>query len=191
MINFKNEPSEIDQLTEEKKKLLSENIQLRSEQQNTFFALEKNVQTIDELKIKNHLQEKSIAELQKNNKFLTSNVAKLQYVLKTNERSIATLTEQLANEKKISFELNHQKNILNDRTKQIQIAANKKTNKKSNGETNNIFEADKIVSHRIEDGERLYRIRWVGFGPKNDTWEREKNLLCPSLLKEYFEKKTH
>ncbi|XP_017155476.1 chromodomain-helicase-DNA-binding protein 1 isoform X1 [Drosophila miranda] len=31
----------------------------------------------------------------------------------------------------------------------------------------------------------LYRIRWKGFGPKDDTWEPEKNLSCGGLIEKY------
>ncbi|XP_020798015.1 heterochromatin protein 1 isoform X2 [Drosophila serrata] len=36
-----------------------------------------------------------------------------------------------------------------------------------------------------DDGSNIYRIRWKGFGPKDDTWEPEANLFCEGLIEKY------
>ncbi|KAH8287067.1 hypothetical protein KR054_001749 [Drosophila jambulina] len=36
-----------------------------------------------------------------------------------------------------------------------------------------------------DDGSNLYRIRWKGFGAKDDTWEPESNLFCEGLIEKY------
>ncbi|CAD5206075.1 unnamed protein product [Bursaphelenchus okinawaensis] len=43
--------------------------------------------------------------------------------------------------------------------------------------TDDLFEIQKIVGHKWEGRKLLYRIRWVGYGPGDDTWEPEENLL--------------
>ena len=61
---------------------------------------------------------------------------------------------------------------------------------------NEEFFIDTIVSHKInrnkrhadaKDGDILYRVRWVGYGPKDDTWEPLPNLTRPHVIR-YHEK---
>merc|ERR1711917_219063 len=47
------------------------------------------------------------------------------------------------------------------------------------------YEVDKIVDDKIEDGEKMYLIRWKGFASDDDTWEPISNLECPDNIKEY------
>ncbi|CAD5208549.1 unnamed protein product [Bursaphelenchus xylophilus] len=43
--------------------------------------------------------------------------------------------------------------------------------------TDDVYEIQKIVGHKFEGRKVLFRIRWVGYGPGDDTWEPEGNLL--------------
>lgn len=47
------------------------------------------------------------------------------------------------------------------------------------------FEVAKIVDERMDGGKKYYRIRWKGYGAKDDTWELKKSLNCPEKIKEY------
>uniref|UniRef100_A0A914UYZ6 Chromo domain-containing protein n=1 Tax=Plectus sambesii TaxID=2011161 RepID=A0A914UYZ6_9BILA len=53
------------------------------------------------------------------------------------------------------------------------------------------FEVEGVVDERVECGQKVYRIRWKGFGPEGDTWEPEDNLSegCAALLEEYSRSK--
>lgn len=51
------------------------------------------------------------------------------------------------------------------------------------------FEVAKIVDERMDGGKKYFRIRWKGYGPKNDTWELKKSLNCPDKIKEYEDSK--
>lgn len=42
---------------------------------------------------------------------------------------------------------------------------------------------DKLVS------ERHYLVQWKGFDQSHDSWERESNLSCPTILKKYKQSK--
>ena len=63
---------------------------------------------------------------------------------------------------------------------------------------NNEFFIDTVVSHKVNRdkrhadakvGDTLYRVRWVGYGPKDDTWEPLPNLTCSHVIR-YHEKTT-
>ncbi|CAL4130489.1 unnamed protein product, partial [Meganyctiphanes norvegica] len=45
---------------------------------------------------------------------------------------------------------------------------------------------EKIVADRKKNGTRQYRVQWVGWDPKFNTWEPEENLQnCIKLLNKY------
>lgn len=73
------------------------------------------------------------------------------------------------------------------RTRQKQ----KQVGKKSNKEREEEYELEKIVEHvEYEDGDRDYRVRFAGFGPTEDIWIPEHELLetAAELVSEYQEK---
>ena len=45
------------------------------------------------------------------------------------------------------------------------------------------FEVAKILAVRSIDGRKEYRVRWKGFGSKDDAWVPEKD--CNSTIKNY------
>ena len=55
------------------------------------------------------------------------------------------------------------------------------------------FEVEKIVDYQeIHDsgGKHLrYLVRWIGFGPEDDSWVDENNLECPSILETFWKRK--
>jgi hypothetical protein len=53
-------------------------------------------------------------------------------------------------------------------------------------------QVEEILDQRMskKDGEkREFKIRWKGYGPKEDTWEIEDNLHCEDLLNAFWEKR--
>jgi hypothetical protein len=48
------------------------------------------------------------------------------------------------------------------------------------------YEVEAIVKHRKINGEVKYLLKWKGFPESENTWEREANLECPSLVQEYW-----
>ena len=57
---------------------------------------------------------------------------------------------------------------------------------------NNEFYIDTVVSHKLNRNKRhpdakvgdiLYRVRWVGYGPKDDTWEPLPNLTRSHVIR--------
>lgn len=50
-------------------------------------------------------------------------------------------------------------------------------------EVHGVFEVEKVVSHRSGASGREYRVRWLGFGARDDTWEPEEvrsSLVSPT-----------
>ncbi|XP_064627542.1 M-phase phosphoprotein 8-like [Lineus longissimus] len=49
-----------------------------------------------------------------------------------------------------------------------------------------VFEVEKIVGISKIDGQTMYKVRWVGYGPANDTYEPYDNLLsCVDMIADY------
>jgi hypothetical protein len=55
--------------------------------------------------------------------------------------------------------------------------------------TDKAYEVERIIAHNADvDGELLYKIRWKGYSPKDDTWEPYENLNCHERIHEYWER---
>ncbi|KAL7318864.1 Chromobox protein 5 [Mucor circinelloides] len=51
------------------------------------------------------------------------------------------------------------------------------------------YEVEEIVQMVITDkGERIFEIKWKGYDSSENTFEPERNLNCPELLKEFLKK---
>ncbi|XP_045198058.2 M-phase phosphoprotein 8-like [Mercenaria mercenaria] len=54
-----------------------------------------------------------------------------------------------------------------------------------------LFEVDKIIGKSKIKGSIVYKVRWKGYGPEDDTWEPRENLeSCQDLIEEYDAKQT-
>ena len=48
------------------------------------------------------------------------------------------------------------------------------------------YEVEDIVDHRLRNGLREYRVRWVDYGSEDDTWQVEDELIgAKEVLREY------
>lgn len=54
------------------------------------------------------------------------------------------------------------------------------------GDSNDVFEVEKILNHKVSKGVTLYKLKWKGFPISDCTWERESDLDCPDLLNQYW-----
>lgn len=57
-----------------------------------------------------------------------------------------------------------------------------KSTNDADGIDDNVYEVEKIIRHQYS---REYLVRWKPFGPDDDTWEKESNLNCPTILNKY------
>ncbi|XP_055357576.1 inactive protein tyrosine kinase pTKL-like [Paramacrobiotus metropolitanus] len=62
-----------------------------------------------------------------------------------------------------------------------------KPKKPAQEETSYVVEA--VVSKKKENGETFYKIRWAGYGSKDDSWVSEKNCSCHWAIKKFEEEK--
>ena len=47
------------------------------------------------------------------------------------------------------------------------------------------FAVHYLIAERIVRKQRQFRVRWVGYGPKDDTWEAEESILTPVLIENF------
>lgn len=64
----------------------------------------------------------------------------------------------------------------------------KKRKKEENEDPEKEYEVEKIISMVEQKKGRVFRIRWKGYRPQQDTWEPEDNLNCKDLIEKFLEK---
>lgn len=52
-----------------------------------------------------------------------------------------------------------------------------------------MFQVDRIVGERVIKNKVQYKVRWVGYGTDDESWENESQLDCPDMLEEYLQEK--
>ena len=52
-----------------------------------------------------------------------------------------------------------------------------------NEDSGEVYDVEKILAKCIEDGVKLYRIKWMGFPVRDATWEAEGSLSCDAKLR--------
>lgn len=172
--------------TAEKNNLIAEIVALKSENQMCCFQLNE--------KKKELIANKEEAD----QKFLELNnqIATLTSKLKIAEAEAFQLKKDAAEKQAIDkqnfADLVREKKILIARINQLQSSAivnsqNDQSDKR--GSDANIFEVDKVLADKRIGRTRYFLIRWKGFSQADDTWEKEENLLDPTILKEYMQSK--
>lgn len=83
--------------------------------------------------------------------------------------------------------LRREKNVLSAQIKQLLLATNAENTTQSENSSEEDYEVDFIRDHKIyKNGIRRFLIRWKNFPPKFDSWEKENNLNCPDILRQYL-----
>lgn len=47
------------------------------------------------------------------------------------------------------------------------------------------YEVEKIISKRLKNGKIQFRLKWVGFSSKFNSWVNLDNINCPDLIREF------
>merc|ERR1711990_289868 len=61
--------------------------------------------------------------------------------------------------------------------------------KMSESESGEEFDVEEILDDKIEDGEKMYLIKWRGYSQDDNTWEPISNLDCPDNIANYEREK--
>lgn len=170
----------------EKSNLVAEIVSLKSENQKICFELNKKK---NELIIFKQENEQKFRQL---NEQITALSSKLKVAeAEAYELKKTTSEKQALDAKRISDLISENK-VLTARIKQIQSGAllnSPSVKEHSVHEDPDVFEVEKVIDDRMKGKKREYLIRWKGYGPKDDTWEKADNLMCPSILEDYMESK--
>lgn len=103
-------------------------------------------------------------------------------------------SKQNENDKKTIAGLTCDNQTLKARIKQLQVGINhhsafEMSNENFGNESNeNVYEVEELIDHKRKKDGMYFLIRWANFTSKDDTWERESNLMCFDLLNEYKQK---
>lgn len=153
---------QIDALKQEKADLVQELIAMKADNQKFYFEIKSQKQTIAVLEAERIELHKKVSDQQK---LVTE-------ITRENNKSKAKIKQLMASACASTLEKeNHladdvEKNSLVDKVE---------------------YEVEAILKHSGKKGKRRFLIRWKGYSPNSDTWEKETNLNCPQMLKTYLE----
>lgn len=51
-----------------------------------------------------------------------------------------------------------------------------------------VYQAERIIDHKVQRGKRFFLIKWHGWDVSNNTWEPERNILDKLLIDNYFKR---
>lgn len=162
---------------EEKQKLIEAFAAVKSENQKIAFNLnKKNEECIKLTSEKADLEQKTTAA--------SAKITQLESDLLQLKRQH---TEKMKEYKQKVSDLSDQNGKLNARIQQLQtaMARNNQVEKKSD----DVYEVEEIIGDKKIGKVQYYKIKWKGFDETHDSWERETNLMCPSILKAYTQTK--
>lgn len=168
---------------QEKKKLLDSLTNLKKENQKLTFDFKKKSDECVTLKREN-------ANLVQNASHMMTKSNRLEADL---SKAKSELTQKNAEHKHHIANLNQQKQSLSAQLEQLKISIGQNNSHKNDcneraqsNSDSNVYEVEQLLDDKIV---RLYLVRWKGYSAKDDTWERESDLACPKLLKQYRAKK--
>lgn len=178
-LNAQTQQSKATTLQKDKQTLIDKIIALKSENQQ--LALQLRNEQSENATIK--------SELQKMTKQINTQSAEMNTLRsKLSEESAKYIEMNAQNEKKM-FNLMRTKSLLEARNNQLQKGVDEQAAAKKRdadeSDDDNVYEVEKLLNHKVKNGVRSYLVRWMGYSPKHDSWEKESNLNCPDILSAY------
>lgn len=168
----------------EKKSLIDKIVALKSENHHNVITLKKTQAELSKL----------LLEKQKLEKELSEKDVKFSEEIKNHKLGILSIKNEMFEREKCSekiiSDLKREKKTLTARINQYKtgMTQQKIFEKQQLAEIRNEsqeFEVESIRDHKITRGCRKYLIHWKGFDSTEDSWQKESDLHCPTLLNEY------
>lgn len=172
---------------------LSELTSLRQKYSQVVFELQKSKETINLLSSERDKLKGKCESIDAEKEVLLQTI---ETSLKKNESDLVTLKQEKDAEASKMKMLKKENDELRARLKQIQSNMNRNVparrhEKCHEGNEKNVYKVQKLLNHKENKSGRMFFVRWKGFGPEEDSWIAESDLLCPNLLKSYIKKKTY
>lgn len=83
--------------------------------------------------------------------------------------------------------LSHENKLLTAQLKKLKTCCEVENVKPKNSE--NLFEVETLLKHRIVRGKMSFLVRWKSYGPEHDSWVDQSDLRCEKMLKTYLKSK--
>lgn len=145
---------------------------------------------IDQLKKEKEALVKELVAVKTENQKIYFSIKDQQRVIEEHEIAKTEFQQQLADQEKMIKQLNRDLKVSKAKVQQLIACVdnnqNGSNNKENAKEECDDYEVEAIVGHKGKKGNRHFLIRWKGFLPEDDTWEKEANLNCPKILSEYL-----
>lgn len=166
---------QMDKLKEEKTKMIQDILALKADNQKMHFEISNKDREFDKVR--------------------TTFGSKIDYLEKQaaqlKDKFFLEQSKQIENEKKIS-QLSRENKNLSAKLKQFQRYSgavcqkeNVDENACENDSDEESYEVEKIINHKMVNGERKYFIKLKNYSARYNRWIFEKNLSCPVLLAAY------
>lgn len=193
-VQFLDSGSQISQLEREKSEMIQELVEMKSDNQKINFELQ---QKCNEIQV---LNEQRMAE----NMHMSKTIRTLQNELNDWKQKCSIAIKKHDDDQGIISKLKREKNELSAqliqlrRISQIQHddssdteAGEKETEEKETEEEEGeeVFEVESLLKHKVNQRKvRSFLVRWKNYSSEHDSWVKESDLNCPTILKEYLKK---
>lgn len=161
----------------EQLELIRKYVDLKKNHQDLFYKYKKLQAECAKLKNKIEKLEKSTS-CEVNNNILKENKRLVSKISQLHRISISTPII------KVSTPKNTEKSLIK---KNLDTAKKRKSSAPKGKCASEEFEVEKLLNHRGSKGKREFLVRWKGFNSEEDSWQKEQNLSCPKILKQYLE----
>lgn len=133
----------------------------------------------------------------KENQLNSANLLKheLEALLKKNESEYSTKLNAMKTDSRNAVEKNTQNISDLKKANALLVSQNKQlktcsaqTERQNDSDDTEFYEVECLLDDKLVT-ETHYLVRWKGFTSSSDSWERESNLMCKSILKKYKQSK--
>lgn len=155
----------------EKSEMIQKYISLKEQYQTLYFNHQEALEKIESLKNENAILKSKVENNDCENKSVVRDNVRLQAIVKQTRYSAVNTVTPVKSPRKTH------KNT-------PKMVPSRKSLEFSDEE----YEVEELLEHRGRKPNREFLVRWKNFSHKNDSWEKQKHLSCPKVLKEYLKK---